>query len=296
MKKKIVFMSLLLTFGLFSACSNDGEMSINVDDKGGELILNPEEGELLYPIDLFEIYNRENHGGESDGNAFSLNVLASFYFFNEQLPIGKRSASFFVGSDKDECYVINNLQNLKNIYRGEALLPEIDFDRFTLVIGQKVMPNASYPVIKQNIEFYSNQCKLNLYVPDYNGEIASFQYFYYWALYPKFNTEDISVDFVKDRSIIRSIKDAKGHLYYNQNIEGWCISYDYPGSFDSVDEYFPLNILEEYEVYKEGGANITFSGEIVNMTDDAREALLHTPPLGGYSYYFVYLTNVEVEE
>ena len=176
MKRVVFMMSLLLSLGLFSACSSDDDMSINVDDKGDELILNPEEGELLYPIDLFEIYNREDHGGENDGN-----VLAGFYFFNEQLPIGKRSASFFVGSDKDECYVINNLQNLKNIYRGEALLPEIDFDRFTLVIGQKVMPNASYPVIKQNIEFYSNQCKLNLYVPDYNGEIASIQYFYYWA-------------------------------------------------------------------------------------------------------------------
>ena len=276
-------MSLLLTLGSFCACSNDDEMGFN-SGKDDDLIRLPEEGETLNPVDLFEIKNREKDD----------NVLASFYFFNEQLPIGKRSETFFVNSDMDECYVINNLQELKNIYHGEASLPEINFNRYTLVIGQQVTSKVTYPVIKQFLEFHNDKCQLKLYVPNYDGEIETTQYIYHWALYPKFNSDGISVGFVKDRGTIRSLKEATGQLQYDQKGYGWYISYGKPNTFDSVDIYYLLNLPNEFEVYKEG-VSVKFSGYIVEMTDDSREALGNMP-LGGYSYYFIYLTNIEKGE
>ena len=280
MKKVLFFLGVLPLLGILSACSND-EMDVYVNDKESEFIAIPKDGEVLNPVDLFEIQNRETNS----------NVLASFYFFNEQLPFGKRSESFFVGSDKDECYVINDLQELKNIYHGEASLPKIDFGRFTLVIGQKIISN-SYPVIKQYLEFYNNQCELKLYIPDFDGDTATLQHLYHWALYPKFNTKGISVGFVKDGSTMRSVKDVTGNLHYNKQADGWFVSYSVPGTIDSVDIYYILNLPDGFKVNKDKGTRVNFSGYVVEMSDDAREAL-GKKPMGGYSYYFVYLTHIE---
>lgn len=279
MKKQIFMMSMLISLGMFSACSSDDEMNINVNN---DVELIPDDGEVLNPVDLFEIQNRETNS----------NVLASFYFFNEQLPFGKRSESFFVGSDKDECYVINNIQELKNIYRGNVSLPEIDFERFTLVIGQEIISNL-YPLINQNLEFHDKQCELKLYIPDFDGDTTALQYYlYYWALYPKFNTNGISVSYVKEGSVMRSVKDVTGNLHYDKQADGWFVSYSVPGTIDSVDIYYILNLPDEFKVNKDKGTRVYFSGYVIEMSDDAREALGKTP-MGGYSYYFVYLTHIE---
>ncbi len=284
MRKLTIAMSMLLTLGLFCACSKEDEVGLNFG-KDDDLIRSPEEGETLNPVNLFELKNREKDN----------NVLASFYFFNEQLPIGKRSESFFMNSDKDECYVINNLQELKNIYHGEASLPEINFKRYTLVIGQQVTSKVTYPMIKQFLEFHNDQCQLKLYVPNYDGEIETTQYIYHWALYPKFKSDGISVGFVKDGSAIRSLEEATGQLGYDKKGYGWYISYSKPNTFDSVDFYYLLNLPNEVEVNTEEVVRVNFSGYIVEMTDDSREAL-GKMLLGGYSYYFIYLTNIEKGE
>lgn len=109
MKKALFMMSLLLSLGMFSACSNDGEMDIIGD---GEFLITdstliPNDGVVLSPIDAVEVGFRENDVeamGGPEGH-----VWKDFRFFNQELPLEKRSESFFVGSDKDECYVINSI-------------------------------------------------------------------------------------------------------------------------------------------------------------------------------------------
>ena len=147
---------------------------------------------------------------------------------------------------------------------------------------------------KQFLEFHNDQCQLKLYVPNYDGEIETTQYIYHWALYPKFKSDGISVSFVKDVSTIRSLEEATGQLQYDKKGYGWYISYDKPNTFDTVDIYYLLNLPNEFEVYKDG-VSVNFSGYIVEMTDDSREAL-GKMLLGGYSYYFIYLTNIEKRE
>ena len=300
MKKVLLMMSLLLTLGLFSACSSDGDvdngMYVNED---GELvpIPIPEDGEVVKAI---ELPNRHLWTEESD----KVNKLC--LFFNKGLPIGSRSNSFFVGSDKDECYVINNLNELKSIYCGNEEIPELlDFNKYTLVIGQKVMPTVFYPVLSQELEFFDKKCELNLHVPALTAENTTGLPLYYWALYPKLKTEDISVKFVRERDAVKTVNDvfcfAKTYKTYDMiNPDEWKWGFrPYWRGGDDVlfanTFIFPLNLSDKVNVSDLGlYDDLTFSGEIVKMSEDAIQAL--GVEKGTDNSYFAYLNDVDVKE
>lgn len=296
MRKVVFMMSLLLTLGLFSACSNDGVvdngMYVNED---GEMvpIPIPEDGEVVKAIELpnRRLWTEESH---------KVNLLCSF--FNEGLPIGARSNSFFVGSDKDECYVINSLNELKSIYCGNEEIPELlNFNKYTLVIGQKVNPTVFYPVLSQELEFFDKKCVLNLHVPALTAENTTGLPLYYWALYPKLKTEDISVKFVRERDAVITVKDvycSLGNILIIPDVRKWGFApYWLPGEdvlFASA-RFFPINLsdiinLSDLESFDE----LTFSGEIVKMTEDAIQALGVDKTVN--DYYFAYLNDIDVEE
>ena len=89
--------------------------------------------------------------------------------------------------------------------------------------------------------------------------------------------------------------DYTGCLNYEQYTNLWAISYYLPGSIDWGDVYYPLNLPDEYKVKKEEGINVSFSGKIVEMTDDDIKSL-KIPLMGGTHYYFVYLTKIQIEK
>lgn len=296
MKKVLLMMSLLLTLGLFSACSNDGDvdngMYVNED---GELvpIPIPEDGEVVKAIELpnRRLWTEESH---------KVNLLCSF--FNEGLPIGARSNSFFVGSDKDECYVINSLNELKSIYCGNEEIPELlNFNKYTLVIGQKVNPTVFYPVLSQELEFFDKKCVLKLHVPALTAENTTGLPLYYWALYPKLKTEDISVKFVRERDAVITVKDvycSLGNILIIPDVRKWGFApYWLPGEdvlFASA-RFFPINLSDIINLSDlESFDNLTFSGEIVKMTEDAIQALGVDKTVN--DYYFAYLNDIDVEE
>ena len=89
--------------------------------------------------------------------------------------------------------------------------------------------------------------------------------------------------------------DYTGRLYYEEYTDKWVIIYHHPGSIDGNDCYYPMNLPDEFKVNKEEMANISFSGIVVEMTDEDIQTLRITP-LGGHHYYFVYLTKIVVAE
>ena len=67
MKKTLFMMSMLLTLGLFSACSNDGEMDVIGD---GEFLITdstliPDEGVVLKPYEFLNEHHVFKVEGES---------------------------------------------------------------------------------------------------------------------------------------------------------------------------------------------------------------------------------------
>ena len=84
-----------------------------------------------------------------------------------------------------------------------------------------------------------------------------------------------------------SEKNYTGVMCYDQH-GVWCISFYYPGTYDSVDTFYPLNLPEEFKLK---GLNVLFSGKVVEMTaEDIKSQQIE--PLGGHRYYFVYITSI----
>ena len=306
MKKVVLLMSILLSIGMFFACSSDDEMNAN---GGGGLVqfsdstLIPDDGVVLSPVTLHD----------EMGFCATTEDLLICDFFNYQLPIGKRSKGFFVDSDKNECYVINSLDELANIYKGDIPIPEIDFEKYTLVIGQEVMPDFYYPEYKQDLMFNEHKCHLTLYVPDFEFDTGykPLQQFYYWSLYPKFSTEGVSVGFIKEKSVLKSVEDVTGHVWINLGLpdsqsnwaeflslsdeyDGYMIYQEWAGTGPKV-ELLPINLPDNFVVDKDHGTKVKFSGNIIEMLHDLQDAL-RLPNWADRSRYFIYLTNIEVTD
>jgi hypothetical protein len=89
--------------------------------------------------------------------------------------------------------------------------------------------------------------------------------------------------------------DYTGRLRYEECFKTWVISYYHPGSIDGVDIYYPLNLPNELCINKEEGVDVSFSGKVIEMTDEdikTQQIVL----LGGYHYYYVYLTKIKKAE
>lgn len=85
--------------------------------------------------------------------------------------------------------------------------------------------------------------------------------------------------------------DYTGYLSYEGWLKTWAISYHYPGSIDWVDVYFPVNLPDVLKTNNEERVLLTFSGKVVEMTDEDIKTL-QIPLWGGYRYYYVYLTKI----
>lgn len=283
MRKKTFMMSMLLTLGLFSACSSDDELN---GVGNGETILIPEDGVLLTPVE-----NKDIEGYEAISK-----------FFSTEMPIGARSKGFFVDSDQDECSVIDSIQGLTSIYKGNQEIPNIDFEHYTLVLGQIFSPDAYYPVLRQNLEFRDNKCQQNIYVPNLKGKYTMNSPLYYWALYPKFRTDGISTSIVKE-SGLKSV-NLPGYLRYNNIIDRWYVAYSVEGMYES-DEYYIMNPMDlpdeciaNKENYQDNWTSVSFSGEFFEMNDEAFAGLFAGKdiwPTSGQNN-LIYISNIEKAE
>ena len=95
-------------------------------------------------------------------------------------------------------YVINSRQELADVYLGEKELPAIDFEKYTLIIGRRIMPCLGFYVAKKELVPGENGLQLTIYARN-DCEILSLelQHLYYWGLYPKQSQTTIIVNDVK---------------------------------------------------------------------------------------------------
>ena len=83
------------------------------------------------------------------------------------------------------------------MYRGANVLPEIDFGKYSLIVGRKTSPVASGLDRSRQVLIEKEDCyNLNLYRASIEGKTiitASVSYFYY-GIYPKLNEKKIVVN------------------------------------------------------------------------------------------------------
>ena len=176
--RKMLFLTCILA-GLFVACSNDEvdgytEEAANSSDS---VSVNPGEvGELIQPINMTgspieDFFNSE------------FTYSAKAFFFNGDYPI----CDNFV-------YVINSRQEFADVYLGKKELPEVDFDKYTLIIGKEMMPYLGFYITKKELLAKEDGLELTICAKNDNEILpCMLQALYYWGLYPKQAQKKISV-------------------------------------------------------------------------------------------------------
>ena len=133
-------------------------------------------------------------------------------FFRYELPnssVYYYSRYFFSSPeefDNNICYVINSNEEFKNVYRGKSAdteLPEIDFTKYTLIIGQEHPQLGLKPKEMVGKNLYKTQDGYVLELR-YNqlimkpGSVDTFPIYivYYWGIYPKISDNNVSIKLI----------------------------------------------------------------------------------------------------
>ena len=167
MKKIVLFLGVLISLGMFSACSNSDEINSSEENLF----------EALTPIE----------GGDG--------YTAIAGFFNSELRLGTEGLPecFFMGSQTNECYIINSKQELQELYSGKKDIPEIDFSKYTLIIGQEIMADYDNKIIRQELVCLDDCLLLNIFVPKKEISLCLIDHLFFWGLYPKVGVKRITV-------------------------------------------------------------------------------------------------------
>lgn len=87
---------------------------------------------------------------------------------------------------ESECFLINSMEEFEAIAPPSVDLPEIDFGKYTLLIGQCIMGDPGYTLEKQAVDIQPDGMRWNLAFSQLSGVNPCVETtFYFWGLYAK---------------------------------------------------------------------------------------------------------------
>ena len=120
-------------------------------------------------------------------------------FFDAHLSEDQTDLNFsnIEGSDdiSTECFLINTVEQLREIAPEPIELPDIDFAKYSLIVGQHVFGSPGYHLESQAIETGADALTLNLVYKrpqGFNAAIMTTHYF--WGLYDKLPEYEVNVN------------------------------------------------------------------------------------------------------
>ena len=128
--KKYIF--ILLAAMAFVACSED------------------EGNELIGPVT------------EASADEIPLNVKAFFNDYVSENYEVRQGISFNFGSNKS--LAINSMGELSQLYTGTRELPNIDFGKYTLILGNVLLPHSGHYYEKSEMEEYDSFYQMDVYI------------------------------------------------------------------------------------------------------------------------------------
>ena len=168
MKKILFMMSVLLSLGLFSACSSSDELNLDSTN-------------VLVPVK----------------DCYGYSAISDFFY--SELESGGHPRSFVLNNnlsdDENPCIAINNKEEFEKAYTGDSPLPNIDFSNYTLIIG-KIELNANIKIDNMSIRINNKRAAIaiNCIIDSKGAYTANELYYYYWNLFPKFFVSEITVE------------------------------------------------------------------------------------------------------
>ncbi|MFK8297909.1 hypothetical protein ACI76O_04035 [Capnocytophaga cynodegmi] len=106
-------------------------------------------------------------------------------YFLEKMPMKGEKSNYFGGMKQDFVYIINSKDEFRKIFGNVEISNVIDFDKNTLIVGQKRMPNLFYTVNRQFMERKGLNYVMHLGVAFSDGSYPAFSWLYFWGIYPK---------------------------------------------------------------------------------------------------------------
>ncbi len=187
MKKLFYLLNGLLLTAALAACSSD------YDDPPEQ----PNSHQNEVPVDSVD--STQDEGNSKDYTVISTVPVSEEVkaFFDEALPYQLEKPSWFIIDElRDEnyyvCHVINNTAELKSKYVGNRQLPNIDFNKYTLVLGQAFI-GCSMTFDFIDLHIYENRSELVIHANVIPGwTVSGLAPFRFWGLFPK-NHNSISM-------------------------------------------------------------------------------------------------------
>ena len=171
MAATVLLLGMLLPLGMMCSCSNSDETEIN-------------------DVDIIRQSKRAT--AEYVQKATPSEEVTAF--FSSALHDGQSPTEFFTTLDSrsDTCCLVNSRSELQSLYAGNRPLPEIDFEKNSLVIG-KVMLTAGSVISEFEIETKDNSYIASLSVHGLDGTwLAVIIPYYYWGLFEKLPNKEIT--------------------------------------------------------------------------------------------------------
>ena len=108
-------------------------------------------------------------------------------FIETYLPAVSYSESAFSFEGNADIIIINSMDEFKAAVPVSVGIPLIDFDRYTLVLGQIIKGDPGYSFERQWAQVETDQVILNVKYKQYIGATpAVVTWFGFWGIYPKF--------------------------------------------------------------------------------------------------------------
>ncbi len=82
-------------------------------------------------------------------------------------------------------------------------------------------------------------------------------------------------DYYQNDTEVVEVKNSKGTVVFDQNVQKWCIAVHKEGTYDEVQLFLPEKLEESYKV---SNKEVLFSGTASNLLFD------HVAPAGTYFY------------
>lgn len=198
MKKLVYLLGTLLLTAALAACSSS------------DLYDDPPEQPESHQME--EKGENENDGSGENGEVGVVphNKLSNEFltFMNEEFPDDinfVHSKNFFGGSYADSCIIINTSKEFEEAYHGKSSVPSLNFNDYTLVIGQVYNQGNLFQSISKNVlnKKTNGSYTMDIHVSAISGDNITVTNIetnlYFWSIYSKFESQLIKMNIIKER-------------------------------------------------------------------------------------------------
>ena len=98
------------------------------------------------------------------------------------------------GYNNSEVYIMNSNDDLWQLVEGmDIIIPEVDFERYSIVWGYVVLPDTSYELLSSELSVRDGKYIMNVHILSGQMGLQVIRNGVFWGVYPKIE-ESISLD------------------------------------------------------------------------------------------------------